>query len=200
MIIFGTRARKIAELKINTTCTNCQTDDSLEMDLYQRYGHIWYIPFVPSGRTAVSHCGNCNTVEQEPYFPAGYKSEFFRLKDTVKTPWWTYSGLGLLVALIIVMFIVIANDNAQDAEYIAKPKKGDIYEIKLNDSQYTLYKVDRVEGNMVFLFENEFLVDDESGIYKLKDKPFYKESYPVGLTNLKHMLDVGEILEVERDE
>jgi hypothetical protein len=101
---------------------------------------------------------------------------------------------------LVVIIICGIRDNAYDAEIILKPKKGDIYEVKLSDSEYTLYKVDRVEGNMVFLFQNEFITDKQSGIYQLEEKPYYKESFPVGVTNLKHMLEVGEILEVERDE
>jgi hypothetical protein len=198
IVFFGTAHKKLATFPLAVPCTHCNTMDSLTMDIYQKYGHVFWIPFVPSGHTAITRCSNCGMEEFEKYFPADYTSAFFRLKSTLRKPWWTYSGLGLLILSIVITIIVSEQDKAYDAQIILTPKKGDVYEVKLNDSEYTLYKVDRVHGGVVFIFENEYTVDQSTGLYKLEDKPYSKESTPVSLTSLKHMLEVGEIINVER--
>lgn len=80
------------------------------------------------------------------------------------------------------------------------PQKGDIYEIRLPDQQYTIYKVDKVEGNTVYFFENEYTTNKLSGVNKLLEKPFTTESYPVMKTDLKVMLENDEIMDIERPE
>jgi len=137
-------------------------------------------------------------VLEKKQFPESYKGDYEDLKFHAKTPIWMYTGLGLLAILIVAIFISISLDNTENAELVIAPQKGDIYEIKLSDKEYTLYKVDKVEGNAVYIFENEFATDQSSGVKELLLKPFYKESLPVMKSDLKVMLEKGEIMDIER--
>ncbi|MES2487374.1 MAG: hypothetical protein V4581_15690 [Bacteroidota bacterium] len=199
MIIYGTGGRRIAQHTIKPVCTACEAQNSLQMHIYQRYGHVFWIPFVPSGKTAATQCNRCHAVLQQAYFPDTYMTEYLRLKKESKTPWWAYAGLGLLVIAIASAIIIDRQDDAYDAQIILTPQKNDLYQVKISASEYTLYKVDKVDGNMVYLFENEFAINQSSGIDDLKEKPFTKESYPVSKYSLKVMLEKGEIIDVERD-
>lgn len=51
-------------------------------------------------------------------------------------------------------------------------KKNDILEVKIRDNEYTLFKVDHVDGNLVYVAINKFQTNMESGISDLKDKEF----------------------------
>lgn len=198
MILVGTASKVIASGKINVACTGCGELDSTNVFVIQQYGHAYYIPIVPSSKKATAQCSNCNFVVDKLYFPESYNKAYERLNLNRKTPIWTYSGIGILIIIIAISFISAKLDNIENAEFIVLPQKGDIYEIKLSPTEYTLYKVDRVEGNAVYIFENEFATDQSSGLKNLYAKPFYKESLPVMKSNLEAMLKKGDIMDIER--
>ena len=198
MIFYGSAGKEIARGKIRAACTNCQEPNSINLFIVQRYAHVYWIPFIPAAKKAISECTKCNQVLEKKQFPESYKVDYEDLKFHAKTPIWMYTGLGLLAILIVAIFISISLDNTENAELVLAPQKGDIYEIKLSDKEYTLYKVDKVEGNAVYMFENEYATDKSGGVKDLLLKPFYKESLPVMKSDLKVMLEKGEIMDIER--
>lgn len=94
---------------------------------------------------------------------------------------------------------IFHTNDKENVQFILEPKPSDIYEIKVSNEEYTLYKVDYSEGNMVYIFENKYSVSKKAGLYKLHEKEFVKQSYPVSITSLKHMVEEGEIIDVIRD-
>ena len=199
MIIFGSAGKEIARGKTRAICTNCQQQNSINMYIVQRYIHIYWIPFCPAlYKEAISECTDCNQVLKKKQFPESYKSHYKDLNHSSKIPIWMFTGLGIIAVIIFGIFINIKQNDSENAELVLSPKKGDIYEIKLSDEKYTLYKVDKVEGNAVYILENEYIADKEDGIDQLLLKPFYKESYPIMKSDLKIMLEKGEIIDIER--
>jgi hypothetical protein len=82
------------------------------------------------------------------------------------------------------------------------PKSGDNLEIKTKENQYTVYKVDEVQGDSVFIRINEFETNKLSGLGELKakgEKSYSEEVYSFSKTELKTMLAEGEIIDVERN-
>ncbi|MFL9838396.1 hypothetical protein ABS768_12850 [Flavobacterium sp. ST-75] len=200
MIIYGAAGKETGGGKIRTTCINCQEPTTINILIVQRYAHIYWIPFFPSGKKAVSECSNCNHVLEKKNFPEKYKNGYEEIKSRTKTPIWMFTGVGIIALIIIALFIVGRQNDSENAELALSPQKGDIYEIKLSNEQYTIYKVDKVEGNTVYFFENEYMTDRLSGVEELLEKPFTTESYPVMKTDLKVMLENGEIMDIERPE
>jgi hypothetical protein len=198
MIIYGSAGKEIASGKIRAACTNCQEPNTINMFIVQRYAHVYWIPLFPAEKKAVSECTSCNHVLEKKQFPERYKSEYEDLKSNSKTPIWMFTGLGIIAVIIAAVFITSALDDTENAELVLSPQKGDLYEIKLSDKEYTLYRVDKVEGNAVYVFENEYAVDQAEGVRDLLLKPFYKESAPIMKTDLKAMLEKGEIMDIER--
>ncbi len=198
MIVYGFAGKEIARGKIKAACTNCQEPNSTNMFIVQRYAHAYWIPFFPAGKKAVSECINCNQVLEKKQFSERYKSEYEDLRSTTKIPIWMFTGLGIFAVIIVAAFITSMQNDAENAELVLSPQKGDIYEIKLSDGEYTLYKVDKIEGSAVYVFENEYAVDKAGGVRDLLLKPFYKESAPIMKTDLKAMLEKGEIMDIKR--
>ena len=198
MIVFGSRGTHVANNIISQECPKCGTENSTRMFIFQQYAHIFWIPAFPVGKKVVTECDNCKQVIRKNGFPKNFLPEYEALKASAKTPWWTFIGLVLLA--IYIMWAVYAGkqDDKQNVQLISNPQKEDIYEVKLRDDEYTLYKVDRVEGDVVYVYANEYVVDNPSGIYKLEEKPYSKESYPILKLNLQYMLEKGEILDVNR--
>ena len=90
-----------------------------------------------------------------------------------------FIGLFLVAGIITAGVITFRQNDKENVTFLKNPKPGDIYDIKLGYQDYTLYKVDRVEGNMVYLFENTYTVNRATGMDDLKTKPFTSESFPV---------------------
>ncbi|WP_245545503.1 hypothetical protein [Mariniradius saccharolyticus] len=95
-----------------------------------------------------------------------------------------------------------SNQNKErNAELILSPQKGDVYEIKLDYKQYTLYKVDEVVGDTVFVLPHQYETNKRRGIKDLKmrgDDDFVLERFPILKEELKVKLEEGEIMNVDR--
>lgn len=201
MLIYGTKLTEIATENLSDKCPHCGTANSLQLSVYQKYAHVFWIPFFPSGKTGATECSHCKQVLQHKEFGSNVAATYETIKSQAKTPLWTFSGLVLLAALIVFGVISSKQNNAKNAELISTPQKGDVYEIKLDYKQYTLYKVDDVVGDSVFLRVHQYETDKRTGIADLKkkgDEAYAEDILPMVKTDLKSMLDKGEIMDVER--
>jgi hypothetical protein len=201
MIIFGSKATQVATKNINDECTNCGTQNSIQMIVLQKYAHVFWIPFFPIGKTGVTQCSHCKQVLEKKEFPDNLKNHFEALKLTGKTPVWTFSGLAALSILIIWGVVSTSQKNEKNASLILTPQKGDIYEVKMDYDQYTLFKVENVAGDTVFIIINEYETNKVTGLVDLKnkgDEAFIQEPLPMLKTALKSMLEKGEIINIDR--
>lgn len=171
------------------------------MTIFQRYAHIFWIPFFPIGKTSATECSHCKKVLQKREFSSDLNSIYDTLKRNSKIPIWTFSGLALISILIIGLIISMKQNDGKKAKLILTPQKGDVYEIKKDYKQYTLYKVDDVKGDTVFMLVNEYETNKVTGLVDLKNKGeegFLQESLPILKAKLKNMLDKGKIIDIER--
>jgi phage FluMu protein Com len=201
MIIYGSKATQVATENINDKCPNCGTQNSIQMTVFQKYAHVFWIPFFPIGKTAATQCSHCKQVLQKKEFTGNLNNDYETLKSNSKTPIWTFSGLALLTALIIWGTISGKQNDEKNAKLILTPQKGDIYEIKKDYKQYTLYKVENIAGDTVFVFVNQYETNKITGLSGLKnkgDEAFIQEPLPILKKELKVMLDKGEIIDIDR--
>ena len=112
MIIYGTKAKQLAKEHVTTKCANCGTQNSIEIYIFQKYAHVFWIPLFPLQKTAVSQCEHCKQVLKPKEMPPALLADYEQLKTQSKTPIWTFSGLGLIAALVVVAVI---SDNKKDA-------------------------------------------------------------------------------------
>ena len=199
MIIYGTKAKELAKESITEKCPNCGTQNSIEMYVFQKYAHIFWIPLFPTGKTAVSECSHCKQVLKQKEMPAPLKASYDNVKAQAKTPIWTFSGLALLAVLISFGVYSENQDAARNAKLITEPKAGDIFEIKTVGNNYTLYKVESVAGDSVLIAANNFETNKLSGLRDLKVKGFSTELYSYHKNELKMMLESGEIMDIDRE-
>ncbi|MEJ7684432.1 MAG: hypothetical protein WKG06_42615 [Segetibacter sp.] len=129
------------------------------------------------------------------------KTAYDNLKSQTKTPIWTFSGLALVAVLITVGILNDKKNDEKNAKLILTPQSGDIFEIKTKDDQYTLYKVENIEGDSAFIRIHQFETNKVTGLADLKRKgesAYSEDVFPFSKTELKIMLDKGEILDIER--
>ncbi len=202
MVIFGTKATQVATEIIPYNCAHCGTQNSIQMTLLQKYAHIFWIPFIPIGKTAATQCMHCKQVLEKKEFSSYLQNSYDSIKSKSKIPIWTFSGLLLFAALIIVGGISSKQSDERNAKLIAEPKVGDIYEIKVGYKIYTLYKVGNIAGDTVFVLANQFETNKRRGLSDLKrkgDLAFINEPLPIHKADLKNMLEKREIVDIDRE-
>nr|MBI1229818.1 zinc-ribbon domain-containing protein [Cytophagales bacterium] len=201
MIVFGSKATELITEIIPSKCANCGTEHNMQMTVFQKYGHIFWIPFIPMGKTAVTQCSHCKQVLEKKEFTRDLRFSYDAIRSKTKIPIWTYSGLGLFAAFIVLGAISSNQRDERNTNFISEPQVGDVYEIKIEYKQYTLYKVGNISGDTVFVLAHQFETNKKSGLRELKrkgDAGFFEDLLPIHKAELKEMLDNGEIMEVER--
>jgi len=169
------------------------------MNVYQRYAHVFWIPFFPIGKTGVSVCGNCKQVLKLNQMPPILKMNYDNVKTRTRTPIWAFSGVFLIVLGVIAISISDKQKGEKVSRFIASPKKDDVFEIKLKDDEYTLYKVKEVVKDTVYFYANKYQTSQETGLSDLVGKEFDTGmSYGLPKSRLIEMNKNDEIIDIDR--
>lgn len=198
MIIYGSQSKELAKETLIDKCENCGTQNGIEMHVFQKYAHVFWIPLFPIGRTGVSQCNHCKQVLKLKEMPASLKISCNNLKAQTKTPIWTFSGLALVAVLISIGVISDKKKDAKNAQLILTPQSGDIFHIKTKENQYTLYRIDQVQGDSVFVQVNNYETNKITGLAELNQKGYSEEIFGLTKSDVKQMFDNGEIIDIDR--
>lgn len=201
MIIYGTRSKLLAKQMIPQKCSHCGTSNSVDLYVFQKYAHVFWIPFFPIGKTGANECSHCQQVLQLKQMPDTIKASYTHLRSQEKTPLWMFTGLALLAVLVVAGVVTSKQKEERNAHLIAAPHQGDIFEVRTDAQRYTLYKVHAVKGDSAFLQLSSFETNKKSGLYDLKAKgetAFTEELYAFSTAELKEMVQKGEIIDIER--
>ena len=198
MIVYGSRNKELLKEHLSDKCPNCGTQNSIDLQVFQKYAHVFWIPFFPMGKTGISQCDHCKQVLKLKEMPSSLTTAYENMKAQTKTPIWTFAGLGLVAVLITIGVISDQRKGEKNAQLILTPKAGDIFEVKTEDNQFTLYKVYQVEGDSVFIQTSNYEVNKVTGLANLKKKDYSSETYGFSKSELKEMLSKGEILDIDR--
>jgi hypothetical protein len=199
MIVYGSRSKELAKDILTDQCPNCGKQNSIDMHVFQKYAHVFWIPFFPMGKTGVCQCDYCKQVLTLKEMPASLAISYENLKARAKTPIWMFSGLAVLAILITIGFISDKQNDEENARLILMPQAGDVFEIKLGSKQYTLYKVAQVAGDSVFVQLNNYETNKVAGLNDLKKETYSEEVLGFSKAELKQMLEKGEIIDIERN-
>ena len=195
IFFYGRRIIKVRKYHdYELTCENCKSHHQI-FHVYQEYYHFMFIPFFPSGVKAV----RCSCADCKDSFNQEKKNEYL---SKSKTPFYLYSGIILIVGLII--FGVIMNNYTQNqkSEYVNDPKIGDVYLIKeyRNDSAIYYYvKIKDIKSDTIEMLHNAL---EYYGHISRMDKSdyFVKDDIVFALkSELKQFLEDEIIKSVERD-
>lgn len=198
MIIYGTGSSKVAEDKIRANCPNCDSANTTTMFIYQRHAHVFWIPLFPAGKIAATQCSNCNQVTKREGFTERFREEYETLKDSAKTPWWTFIGLAIIACIVVFAIFESNEDDKRTADMVQNPQVGDMFEIRSSATEFALIKVVKVAGDSVHVLENEFISNQPNSINDLDEKPYAKESFSMHKNELKKMLDSEDITDTKR--
>jgi hypothetical protein len=201
MLIFGTNEKRLTTEAVTDKCLHCNKANVINLSVYQRYGHLFYIPFFPLKKTAVSICSHCKEKLLLNEMTSSLKEDFLRIKSHTRTPWWTFIGSVILIGLIINEQVNDQKKRTSSGGYFNSPKAGDFYEIKTPDDLYTLYRVESItKDSICFTFsKNEYFSQ-----LKLSEEEcqqpgnFTSKVYSISRNELKRMFDKETIVDIDR--
>ncbi|MFT3935874.1 MAG: hypothetical protein QM726_19755 [Chitinophagaceae bacterium] len=203
MIIYGSRGTELAKEYVTAKCPNCNATASIEMHIFQKYAHVFWIPMFPIGKTGVSQCNTCMQVLKPKQMQPSLRESYDNLKAQTKIPIWTFSGIAVIAVLITLGVISDRKKDARNAQLILHPQAGDIFEVRTENNQFTLYKVERTKDDSVFVLLGNYETNKITGLADLKRKgadAYSQEILPLTKTSLRQMLANGEIIDIERKE
>lgn len=198
MIIYGTKATLLKTELLHMPCPNCSRNYSIQMSVFQKYAHIFWIPCFPLGKTGVSVCENCRQVLKLKNMPDSLKHSYDDLASQSKPPLWTFSGLGIVAIIVAAVAINDANETKATNQYVMKPQAGDVMKVKL-DSAYTLFKIINVDKDSIRFVMDKYQTDDESGLDDLGSKGYDTDKYVMSRTKLAEMNKNGKLVGMERN-
>jgi hypothetical protein len=172
MIVYGTKATLIKSDYITEPCPNCKTNSSIQINIYQRYAHIFWIPFFPIGKTGVSVCAHCKQVLKSKDMPASLRLSYENLKLQSKIPIWNFAGIGIVAVIVIAVIISDNQTTKKINQLVMAPKAGDVLQIKVKEDNYTLYKVTRIYKDSVYLVIANFQTNQQDDLDNIATKGY----------------------------
>lgn len=201
MIFYGTNGKHYATLPLTGThCPACAAPEALQVGLVGRYAHVYGIPLFPYQRIAITQCLRCQASWTDQRLPPALAPGVRAAKKQRGLPLWMWSGLGLVLAVMLFGYLQNIRDARTDEDLLAAPHAGDIYTVHSDSSnQYSLLKVRQVGGNVVELVANEYQTDDPTPINSL-NAPFRygKQPFTLTLLDLQIMRRKGQLTDVDR--
>ncbi|RYF94997.1 MAG: zinc-ribbon domain-containing protein [Chitinophagaceae bacterium] len=202
MIVYGTKSRQVAKEIVVEKCPACGKQNSTELYIFQKYAHLFWIPFFPIGKTAISQCDHCKKVLKSNEMSESIRSTYDVARQQIKTPLWAFSG-GAIVAILIGAIIVLDKKNDEaNIQLVGAPQGGDVFTIKTTDNQYTLALVERIKADSVYIRYCDYESNKISGLGKLKRKGkqvYSPVTFGYSKGELKEMLNSGEIIDIDRE-
>lgn len=169
-MIYGWKAKDLGQTQIPGACPSCGTEGSVALHVVQKYAHFLFIPVFPLRRSAVTVCGHCkHTLEGKELSPSA-QMVYQSARSEFKAPVWMWSGL-IIIGLLTP--VAVWQSNKHDKAVLARlnaPQVGDMYEIKLGTRRYTLYKVEEVSGDSIYVSVFNYETNKHRGLGELLDK------------------------------
>ena len=72
------------------------------MYVFQKYAHIFWIPFFPLGKSGASQCGHCQQVLKAKQMPSDVRLAYDNVAAKAKIPYWTFAGVAIIAIIIII--------------------------------------------------------------------------------------------------
>lgn len=108
MIIYGSKAVYVLSRRSKTCiCPSCRTQGSIRLFVFRRHAHVFWIPLFPIGKKGMSQCEHCKKVLYTKEMPTPIKREYEILKSKAKGPIWQFTGLAILIVMVIWAFISV---------------------------------------------------------------------------------------------
>jgi len=156
MFVWGWSTKEIGVKKILGNCPSCSLA-TLVIVGFQRVFDIFWIPVFPLGKSSCIRCQSC----EKTYIYEPSADEMAIQNSSFKTPWWSFSGLFIIIVLMI--FGRISNTSMQKEydSFKENPTLGTYFIFKNIDDKYkeTPYffaKIVSIEEDKIILYLSQY--------------------------------------------
>jgi len=199
MIFYGTKATNLKNDRIiNVDCPNCSTNVSMNYSVFEKYAHIYWIPFFPVKKLTFAECNSCKKTFEFKELTAAIQQKINMAKGRISSPLWMYSGIFIIGVLVLYSFYSSMQRSSDTKTYIQTPKAGDIYYVDESNGFYTTMKVSAVSKDSVEVFLNEMEIDKKSQIDKVDLEENYKKEEKIAKSTIQRLYKENKIYEVVR--
>ena len=203
MIIYGWNSKNIKQAPLGETyeCPDCHQKQSV-LAIFASYFHIFWIPLFPYRKQAQVICMNCERAEKDKHLEDDMKQKVKQLKGAVKTPWWMFSGLGIILLLVTFSFISEFFDGQERTSMVSSPEVGDVYVIhdptETSEYDHYLMKVLTVADDSLFVTVTSYSYNGVVDQLDSKDG-FYDISFGIHRDEIAGYDASGELKKIYRD-
>jgi hypothetical protein len=202
IIFFGSRTGHLKTLKVQGHCKNCKRTDSVELIIYQKFAHIFFVPIFPIKKIYAAQCFQCKNLFTESEVKEWFALTYTNARRRVHSPLWSFTGLAAVFILVLLISILNYFRSIKNQYMIQMPKSGDIYRYKTEYGEFTLLRVSEVIGDTVYIFTNNYSTTTGTTIRRMIDQTefdFKKEAIPKLRSDLIDMFENGEITDIKRE-
>lgn len=156
----------------NCNCPECGKY-SINYSSQVKYLRVFWIPTVPLRRKGFAYCDECDYWQKQKELPNSMMQEYKVLKSQLRLPKWIFSGLVILTVLILFVANLLRQDAINEKGYLAHPKVGDRYSVKLEDGNYSYYKLVNIQSDSLCFFRDLYVATNLKGLKKLMAQQVY---------------------------
>ncbi|WPO77536.1 zinc-ribbon domain-containing protein [Flavobacterium sp. KACC 22761] len=199
MIFYGTKSKHIKNDRItNVDCPDCNATVSMNYSLYEKYAHIYWIPFFPIKKLTFAECNSCKKTFEQKEFPAPIKQKIQHSIGRISSPLWMYSGIFIIAGLFLFGMYSTVQKGKDNIAYIESPKIGDVYSIDNANGFYSTMKLTEISKDSLTLLLNDMEVDKKTGIDKIDLEKNYRDKKIIAKKDLQKLFKENKIYEVVR--
>jgi len=195
-VIYGRRTARIKKYTDNhQACQSCKSFD-FDIKVYRDYYHLFFIPVFPVGdKTVKIRCNSCD----EPMRLEAIQKHY---EGIARTPFYLFTFPILFAGLIMIFIIGNLNTQKEKAKLVDNPKVGDVYKIRKDEDNSTIYyflRIVSINGDTVIAYHNN--LEYHGFVSRLNNDDYFVKTEELFFTKseLKQMLDKMEINSVDRD-
>ena len=202
MVIYGYKGSHLNTSPLpGAVCPACSSFNTVRTSIYSQYAHVYYIPFFPFSKKALTECQSCQQGWEEKSLPHQLQSAVKTAKKSTRFPLWHWAGVGVLT-LGLAWAAVAGQRHERDRNaWLVAPRAGDLYTVHSpgDSTKFSLLKVVSAHGNTVEVVQNEYEIDSNDPVSELNAPSKYSnESESLTQLDLQIMHNKGQLTDVTR--
>jgi hypothetical protein len=95
----GYRSHVLTQGAPELTCSACQHQGKITLNVFSQCVHVFFIPFFPVGKIGYAKCQQCNSQLDQKEMSAEMKHSLLQAKSAARVPLWQFSGLVMATLL-----------------------------------------------------------------------------------------------------
>ena len=166
MIVWGSSSLNIKAKNLGAACKVCETS-SVSLSAVQRVFTLYWIPVIPLNKVTQVICQSCSTA-----YPLDVYAEYLGSREKkFKTPWYSFSGLIIVMFLFIVAYISVFNSENRIQAFKDSPKAGAYFifkydEEKYKSTPYVFAKIEKVTEGKIKIYYSKYAYPKEKVAYE----------------------------------